>query len=339
MKEIIDAIKKRMTDDKEANQKILLEELEKNKNNKEVHSAIFKMIFENLPENLQDNLVRNINQDKFEERLKEIQELIVHKKYERALEYLDMSIEKINPVYEDDEFVYKTFHSPFEAYLYAKMREDSSKKIKNSELDYGVFHKFRGIILNELGRYEEAEAEFVESFKWNPLDFEAIFTYAETLYKLKKYDEFLKWNIDTLKKSYTNYQIAKCLHNIGLYYMALGDKESDITGYNIISYSLAFDETEYAYRDLNTICEKYNMPKRIAKEKDVLKTLKKEKLPEVPDGDLLRKLVEMARSFMNVNDEFAVYIFKIIYNITHDEVTKEYIKAGENAIQQKRSKK
>ena len=339
MKEIIDAIKNKLTDNKEENVKILLEELEKNKNNKEVHDAIYKMIFENLPENLQGNLVRNINQSKFEERLREIQELIVHKKFEKALDYLDMSIEKIEPVYEDDEFVYKTFHSPFEAYLYGCMREDKTKAIKNSELDFGVFHKFRGIILNELGRYEEAEAEFVESLKWNSLDFEAIFSYAETLYKLEKYDEFLKLNQDTLKIAYTNYQIAKCIHNIGLYYMSKGDKESDLIAYNIISYSLAFEETDYAYRDLNIVCEKYDMPKRIAKEKDVIKAIKKVKLPEAPDGDLLKLLVGIARSFINVNDEFAVYIFRIIYNLTHDEVAKSYIKAGEAAIQAKRSKK
>ena len=339
MKETIDAIKKRMTDDKEANTKILLEELEKNKNNKEVHNDILKMIYENLPENLQGNLVRNINQSKFEERLKEIIELITHKKYEKALNYLDMAIEKIEPVYEDDEYVYKTFHSPFEAYLYAKVLYKGDKKIKNSELDFGVYHKFRGIVLYELKRYEEAEAEFVESFKWNSLDFEAIFSYADTLYKLGKYDEFLKLNLDTIKIAYTNFHIATCYHNIGLYYMSLGTKEGDINAYNIISFSIAFEETEYAYRDLNTICEKYNMPKTIAKQKDVLKTIKKEKLPEAPDSDLLKKLVEMARSFINVNDEFAVYIFNIIYKITHDPVTKEYIKAGEAAIQAKRSKK
>ena len=81
-------------------------EEEKNKNNKEVVNFIFKKLFENLPENLQDNLVRNINQEKFEERLKEIQELIAHKKYERALDYLDMSIQKIEKVYEDDDYIY-----------------------------------------------------------------------------------------------------------------------------------------------------------------------------------------------------------------------------------------
>ncbi len=339
MKEIIDAIKNKLTDDKEANTKILLEALEKNKNNKEVCDAIFKMIYENLPENLQDNIVRNINQEKFEERLVEIQELVAHKKYEKALNYLDRSIEKIEQISEDDKYVYKTFHSPFEAYLYAKTREDKTKQIKNSELDFGVFHKFRGIILSELGRYEEAEKEFVESFKWNSLDFEAIFSYADVLYKLKKFDEYLKFNFDTLKIAHTNYQIGMCYHNIGRYYLSLGTKEGDINAYNIISFSISFDETPYAYKDLNTICEKYNMPKTLAKEKDVLKTIKKEKLPEAPDGELLRTMIDMARSFINVNDEFAVHIFKIVYNLTHDEVTKQYIKAGEQVIREKRSKK
>lgn len=339
MKEIIDAIKNKLTDDKEANTKILLDALDENKDNKEVCDAIFKLIYENFPKDIQNKIVRNVNQEKFEERLKEIQELVSHKKYDRALGYLDKSIEQLEQINEDDKYVYKTFHSPFEAYLYAKIREDKTKQIKNSELDFGVFHKFRGVILFELGRYEEAEKEFLESFKWNPLDFEAIFTYADTLYKLKRFDEYLKLNVDSMKKAYTNFQIAMCYHNIGRYYLSFETKDGDINAYNIISLSIAFDETPYAYKDLNTICEKYNMPKTLAKEKDVLKTMKKEKLPEAPDGELLKTMVDMARSFININDEFAVFIFKIVYNLTHDEVTKQYIKTGEQVIREKRSKK
>ena len=68
MKEIIDSIQKKLTDDKEANTHMLLEELEKNKNNQEVVKAIYKMLYDNLPEDLQDNFVKNINQEKFHER-------------------------------------------------------------------------------------------------------------------------------------------------------------------------------------------------------------------------------------------------------------------------------
>ena len=339
MKEICDAIEKRLTDDKEENKKILLEELDKNKNNKEVCDFIFKKLFENLPENLQDNLVRNINQEKFEERLREIQELIVHGKFERALEYLDMSIQKIEKVYEDDEYVYKTFHSPLEAYLYATSREDQSKKIKNSELDFGVFHKFRGLILNGLGRFDEAQYDFLESFKWNNMDFEAIFGYADTLYKLGFYDDYLRYNLNTLKIAYTNYAVAMCYHNIGRYFISKNTKEDDMKAYNIISYSIYFDETEYAYRELNTICERYNMTKALAKKKDIDKTMEKEKLPFGPDMDLVKRLVAIAKSFINVNDNFALDVFRVVYNLTHDEITMQYIKAGEEAIKAKRTQK
>lgn len=337
MKEICDAIEKKLTDNKEENIKYLRSELEKNKNNKEVVNFIFKKLFENLPENLQDNLVRNINQEKFEERLKEIQELIAHKKYERALDYLDMSIQKIEKVYEDDDYIYKTFHSPFEAYLYAYRREDKTKRIKNSELDFGVFHKFRGLILNELGRCDEAQYDFLESFKWNELDFEAIFGYAETLYKLGFYEDYLKWNLKTLKIAYTNFAIAMCYHNIGKYYMAKGTKEDDLKAFNIISYSISFEETEYAYRDLNTICEKYNLPKTLAKEREIFKTLEKEKLPQSPDLDLCKDLFEIAKSFINGNDQFALFVFRVLYNLTHDETVKAYIAAGEKAVKEKKA--
>lgn len=85
-----------------------------------------------------------------------------------------------------------TFHSPFEAYFYAIQRDKNDKKfITSAVVDFGTYYKFRGIVLNNLNRFEEAEAEFVESLEWNPMDYETIFEYARCLFNLKKYDEFM----------------------------------------------------------------------------------------------------------------------------------------------------
>ena len=339
MEEIIESLKKGYVGDTEKDTKYLLEQMDKYKDNPKVLNEIYKLLFELLPDDLQHTFVRNINQEKFEIRLKEIQELVVNKEYKRALEYLDMSIQHIEPVYEDEKNVYKSFHSPLDAYLYANMREDKSKFVTNSKLDFGVFHKFRGIILKNLGKLEEAEAEFVESFKWNNLDREAIIEYADVLFQLKKYDEFLKFNLDQVKIAYDLYFIAQIYHNIGLYYTTKGTKEADIDAFNIISYSITFAETDYAFRDLNTICEKYHLKKEIAPEEEVKKTFEKEKLPVAPDMDLIKFLIDTARKFIGVNDEFALNTFKIIYAITQDDITKQFIEAGEKVVQEKRIQK
>ena len=271
--------------------------------------------------------------------MKEIQELIADKQYERSLKYLDMAIDKLDQIHEDDNNIYMTFHDPFEAYLYAYNREDKNtlkKLIKNAPMDFGVYYKFRGLILNELNRYDEAETAFVESLKWNPLDFEAVFGYANSLYGLKKYDEYLKLNIETLDKAYINYVIASCYHNIGKYYLTKNTKEDDVKAYNIISYSIAFAETDYAYKDLDTICVKYKMEKTLAKEKDVFDTLKKENIQTGPSEKLVKQLIDIARSFIGKQDQFALQVFKVIYKLTHDEITLEYIKAGERAIAAKK---
>ena len=335
MKEIIESIKNGYTGDTEKDTQYLLAQMEKYKDNQPVIREIYKLLYELLPQDIKDNFVKTINQDKFEERLHEIQDLVLNKDYKRALDYLDMAIEKIDKVYEDDKYVYMTFHNPFEAYYYATIREDKSKIIKNSTLDFGVYHKFRGIILNNLKRYEEAEADFVESLKWNPLDFETIFEYADALYQQKKYEEFYDFNIKTLKNAYTNYAIAMCYHNIGLYYMAKNTKKDDFIAYDVISYSISFAETDYAYRDLNTICEKYKMKKELAKQDDIFACLKKNKLPLSPDEELVMNLIGIAQRFMNLNDEFALQVYKLVYQLTHDEITLQYIKAGERIIQAK----
>ena len=92
MKEIIESIKKGFVGDTDTDTKYLLEQMEKYKDNPKVLKEIYLMLFELLPKDLQHTFVKNINQEKFEIRLKEIQELVKNKEYKRALEYLDMSI-------------------------------------------------------------------------------------------------------------------------------------------------------------------------------------------------------------------------------------------------------
>ena len=337
MKEIIESIKKGYTGDNQKDTQYLLEQLEKYKDNQPVLKEIYKLLFELLPKDLQDSFIGQLNQQKFSERLDEIQELLVNGQNQRALDYLNLAIEHVKMVNEDDKFIYRTFHSPFEAYLYSKTREDNSKNIKNSELDFGIFYKYRGIALNNLSKYAEAEKDFLESFKWNNLDFEAIFGYATSLLKQNKLDEFYQFNLDTLKNSYTNNAIAHVYHNLGLYYMQKNTKNDDLLAYYLISYSISFAETENAFKDINTICEKYNLKKELAKDKDIFEALKENNIPTAPDFELIKFMVDTAKKFMGINDEFALYVFKLIYKLTHDEVTLAYIKQGEQVIAAKKN--
>ena len=204
MKEIIESIQKKLTGDEEKDTKFIIEQMEVYRDNKEVTDELYKILFSLLPQDLQNKFVSNVNQKMFEERIKEIQELVVDGQNERALKYLDRAIEKIDKVYEDEKNKYMTFHTPFEAYFYAIHRDKDDKKfITSATVDFGTYHKFRGIVLNNLKRFEEAEGEFVESLKWNPMDYEAIFEYAKCLFNLKKYEEFYNFNLETLKTAYT----------------------------------------------------------------------------------------------------------------------------------------
>ena len=55
--------------------------------------------------------------------------------------------------------------------------------------------------------------------------------------------------------------------------------------------------------------------------------------------DLIKFLIDTARKFIGINDEFALNTFKIIYAITHDDITKQFIEAGEKVVQEKRIQK
>lgn len=339
MKEIIDKIKVNLTDNVEENTKYLLGQLSIYKTNVEVSRAIYKMFFDMLPDDLRLGYLEKLNKDKFDEYLKDTQELLNAKRYEKAVEYLTDSIKYLKPVHEDDNFKYMTFHGPFEAYFYSKTNNIGDKKITRADSNYGTYYKFLGIAYKNLSKYKEAQDAFEESLAWNPLDFETIFEYIDLFYITGDYETYLKKSIETLKIAYTNYFIGLCYHNIGKYYMTKNTKEADETAYNVISYSISFSETEYAYRDLNTICEKYKWEKKLADEKDIFKAIKKIKLPEAPDDDLVRNLIEIAQSFMGVNDEFALQTFKLVYKLTHDEITAKYIEAGEKVIADKKATK
>ena len=340
MKEIIESIQKKLTGKPEDDTKFILEQLEQYRDNKEICDELYKILFTLLPKDVQNNFVANVNQKMFEERITEIQELVKDGQNERALKYLDRAIEKIEKVHEDEKNKYMTFHSPFEAYFYAIQRDKNDKKfITSAVVDFGTYYKFRGIVLNNLKRFEEAEAEFVESLEWNPMDYETIFEYARCLFNLKKYDEFYDLNLATLKTAYTNYAIACCYHNLGLYYTTKGTKNDDTTAFNLISLSIIFAETDYAYKDLNTLCEKYTWKKELANEKDINSTLRKTGIPGAPSEDLLQLLIAIARRFIGVQDQFALDVFRTIYALTHDDETLKYIKAGERAMTEKMMKK
>ena len=48
------------------------------------------------------------------------------------------------------------------------------------------------------------------------------------------------------------------------------------------------------------------------------------------------RLIGIAQRFMNVNDEFALQVYRLIYQLTHDDITLEYIKAGEKIVASKK---
>ncbi|MBP5445870.1 MAG: hypothetical protein J6Y28_06840 [Acholeplasmatales bacterium] len=338
MKELIEQIKSKYTGDREKDTEYLLEEMDKYRDNIPVIKEITKLLYELLPQDLKNNFISQLNQGKFGERLGEIREFLAAKNYKGAMKVIDITMDKIEPVFEDEKHLYMTFHDPFEAYFYAVTRDDKTKFIKNANLDYGTYYKFKGIALLNLKRYDEAIVSFNESLKWNPLDFECIFNYAETLFQMEKYEEYLDLNMKTMKKAYTNYVIAQCYHNVGKYYMTKNTEKDDKFAYMLISYSLSFQETEYAYKNLNTICEKYKWKKEIAKSDDVFEALKKKKFPTAPDEDLIRLLIQIARRFMGVHDEFSLQVFRLIYHLTHDEITYQYIKTGERVIAEKKAK-
>ena len=75
---------------------------------------------------------------------------------------------------------YFCFINPMQELLYGYRHRDSEKDIRPSNFPFATIYFFYGNILFELGRYTEANVALEKAKRWNPMDADIAFEYAET---------------------------------------------------------------------------------------------------------------------------------------------------------------
>ena len=110
-------------------------------------------------------------------------------------------------------------------------------------------------------KYEQAEAAYMESLKWNPVNAQATFEYLDLIKRLGRKDEYFQRTINAFQIAFRPEHIAMCYRNIGFYYMRRGKWSAAV---NCDLLSLRYDDANEKdiQSELNQICDMYRMNKR-----------------------------------------------------------------------------
>ena len=109
---------------------------------------------------------------------------------------------------------YHSFSEPFDYMLYDYLNE-SAQKSKNIAENFALLYKTYGDLLLDSGLFEEAASAFSKSMRWNPIDSDAAFSYAEACRQGGDYDRFRDITIEALNKAYRPLCLARGYRNLG----------------------------------------------------------------------------------------------------------------------------
>ena len=166
-----------------------------------------------------------VNRDMIERIVNEADTNIRKSRFADAEELLEKAIRIVEDIYRlilrhdpEETCEYHSFDEYFEEFIYRYLYS-SGKKVVSLSIPYARIYRMYGAVLVNLEKYEQAEAAYKESLKWNPVNAEATFEYLDLIKRLGREDEFFKETIEVFLFIFRPEHIAKCYRNLGYYFM------------------------------------------------------------------------------------------------------------------------
>jgi len=232
----------------------------------------------------------------------------------KALEIIEPASKEVDSLMavftEDSAGIYHYFENAIEEVIHLVYYEPK-KTVRNLPENFFDVYIMHGIILFELGRYEDAITPLKKAMKINPISTDVIFELAE-VYKVKKdWDEYLRLTREAHKVSYTKKDLARFYRNFG-YYFIEQQKYDEATALYFVS--LYFEpENKGAMNQLLYIQEKTE--KQISKpdNNEVIAILKKNDIELRAKTEVLAAIYMLGKAMQSEgNTEAAKTYFSII---------------------------
>lgn len=250
-----------------------------------------------------------------------VSNLIGEKKFQDALSIIEDLVNELEAkdIFKNNE--YFSFNTIMEELIY-RHTHNIKNEIHHSPINYSEIYLIYGCLLFELKNYHTARRILKKALKWNPVNTDIIFEYAEIFKVTNNFDKFAEITKSAFEYAYTAKSIARIYRNLGFYYIESNDFELASALYII---SLSFDnKNENAISELNYISQVTNKEIELISIEEIVNLLKKAHIPVGANNDILSLTITHGKNSAEIGDfETSKYFLNILYELTNDNEVKK----------------
>ena len=303
-------------------------EYKDSKYGKEIARACGRLIYSMIPEEqkkdiskLSENYLLGVSSI-----IEEASFNMYQKKFDVARDMLSSIVEKLEKLdmYQDDAVSeYHTFNSLIEELIYANIH-NPTKEIRRAAEPYSTLYLNLGVVLVELGELDAAKIALEKATRWNPIDPNISFEYAEIFKMQGDLDEFLRLTTEAYSHTYQSQHLARCYRNFGYYFIEKGLWQLAASCY---LYSTRHDsDIKHAQSELWYIQQKAGPSFTMPTDADLLETFSEYKIPLGANRNIINLLVELANEAKSSGHiEYAKYFLETLYDLTGYRDVKEML--------------
>ncbi|MBR5243442.1 MAG: hypothetical protein IKW13_04335 [Thermoguttaceae bacterium] len=258
--------------------------------------------------------------ERFDALLAEARQTAAQRRLDDALEKLAALEGRVAGLFdEDDEARYFYFANPLEEAIYARACP-SEKTRRRAPIDYPLLYFTIGAVQLEARRPREAKAALNKALTFNPVDAETLCKIADVARRERDFVGYLKATTQALRFSYRRRELARCYRNLGAFYL-------DVQRYDVATaafhFSLAFDESQDARRELKTIETQTRRPAKAPPFEKLQKIFDAEGIPVGPSEETVEAARELAVRAREAGDfALAFRCFDVVWRLAGDAEAK-----------------
>jgi len=258
--------------------------------------------------------------ERFDALLEEARQAAARRRLDDALEMLAALEKRVDGLFdEDEEARYFYFANPLEEAICDRVYP-SEKTRRRAPIDYPLLYFTVGAVQLEARRPREAKAALNKALAFNPVDAETLCKIADVARRERDFVGYLKATTQALRFSYRRRDLARCYRNLGSFYV-------DVQRYDVATaafyFSLTFDESQDARRELKFIESKTRRPAKAPPFEKLRKIFDAERIPVGPSAETVEAARELAVRARDAGDfALALRCFDVIWRLADDAEAK-----------------
>lgn len=258
--------------------------------------------------------------ERFDALLDEARQAAAKRRLDDSLELLAALESRVAGLFdEDDETRYFYFANPLEEAICDRVYP-SEKTRRRAPIDYPLLYFTIGAVRLEARRPREAKAALNKALAFNPVDAETLCKIADVARRERDFVGYLKATTQALRFSYRRRDLARCYRNLGTFYL-------DVQRYDVataaLCFSLTFDESSEARRELKFVEEKTRRPAKAPPFEKLQKIFDAEGIPVGPSEDAVEAARELAVRARDAGDfALALRCFDVVWRLARDAAAK-----------------